>query len=301
MPASMYDKPDLQALSHERLVELVLELQARIAELDASASCPKPPTPTPPTEQDSIASTQEMLDDGDEAPLQLSKFARSVSRLPANLEAAQKLRSELAEMVEPILLGRQSSCPDSGEASQRLTMLIHANYTLPGLRDKEPEFVKFIHSRLVASEYQEGLESELVLNWAVGQDLSEEHRLHVLRTAADGNCLLHSALLAMLGIHDTHEMGTSGLCSLRAVMSRLFREPRHSEPLRKRWKMQVEIDDAWAPERSLQIATEVGGGESCPGHIEVSDEQRERDWVRMVDIAGRPNEFLDTADRKSVV
>jgi hypothetical protein len=53
--------------------------------------------------------------------------------------------------------------------------------------------------------------------------LGEEHRLHLMHTMSDGNCLLHASLLGIWGVHDKQTVG--GLSSLRAAMCKLLATP----------------------------------------------------------------------------
>jgi len=290
----------LAALSSAELIRLVLELQRRVEELEASpglrqAEEPAPPTPAlngaPPKSAPGpllmgFLEGERLTQEQDTLEYAKPNLERGISRIPANVEAATKLRKELAQVVEGIVLERQNSSPQGSEIGKAWSRLTHSNFFLPDFGAEEPGLAEFVESKLTAPEYQERLEETLALNWVIGRDLGEEHRLRVLRTAADGNCLLHGTLLAMWGLHDTTQVGTSGLSSLRAAMSRIFQEPKFAEPLRKRWTEQIARDSAWQP------ASQEDKRE--PRRVEVSEEQLNREWADMVDIAGRPNAFLDS-------
>jgi len=218
---------------------------------------------------------------------QPQRLERGISKVPANVAAAARLRSELAQELERV------SDLQEGSPQARQQRLMHSNFFLPELSDQPAGFKEYILSKLTAPHYQRSLEEACVLNWALGRDLGEEHRLFVLWAQADGNCLLHAGLLAMWGLHDTHQVGSSGLSSLRAAMSRLFAQPGLAAPMRRRWAVQMARDNAWQPTGGRERGA-AGRLALQPLQIEVSDEQLEREWDEMTEIANKPNAFLDS-------
>lgn len=311
---------ELRRLSREELVKLVLELQDKAGAGPKDAAPPKTRDPTSPTSPASPtsptspgASQRHKLQrhvsvqlpgddeeqegwvvlpgvDGDgpdakgkpqpngEPPSpQPARLERGISKVPANVAAAARLRAELAQALE-----RDLALKPEGV----LQRLMHSNFFLPDLRGQASGFHEYILSKLTAPMYQKSLEDSGVLNWCVGKDLDEKHRLHVLWTQSDGNCLLHATLLAMWGLHDTHLVGSSGQSSLRSAMSNLFADPSLAGPMRKRWQLQIARDNAWEP-----------GGDGKNGgslRIDLSEAQLDREWAEMVEIAGKPNAFLDS-------
>lgn len=318
LPVQRHTENELASLPHADLVRLVLDLEARIEILEqgdgvASPAAAGAATGAPgeglrgragpsglgepaasavgsssaPTaaEHDAQHSWHEGIC-GSELPRPVP-LKRAFSRVPDNVEAARKLREELATAVEGLFENTDSE--DSWGDGSLLQLLTHSNFFLPALsaeREAEhPGLDKWIRSSLTTDDkVRASLEDTKVLNWAVASgDLSEKHRLHMLLTSADGNCLLHATLLAMWGLHDTHQVGNSGASSLRAAMSRLLKDARFAESLRQRWEVQVRRDDACM------------GNESFPkGGVEMSEEQLRRDWEEMVEIAGKPRMHLDT-------
>eukprot|EP00931_Biecheleriopsis_adriatica_P047951 TRINITY_DN27683_c0_g1_i1.p1 TRINITY_DN27683_c0_g1~~TRINITY_DN27683_c0_g1_i1.p1 ORF type:complete len:596 (-),score=177.65 TRINITY_DN27683_c0_g1_i1:120-1859(-) len=273
-PPRRHTAEELQAFSRDELLRLVLELQERNALLEASEK----PESSSKSSASGDPKDEEVADDPE-------RLERGISNVPANVEAARQLRAELAEAVEGIVLRRQSST--DGKVGRLWQQLTHASFSLPDLSDADPGLEKYILSKLIAAEYQKELEDDSVLNWWV-PDLGASHQLHVLRTSADGNCLLHATLLAMWGLHDTHMVGTSGLSSLRAAMSRLFSSStQFMESLRRRWELQIVRDNTHQCVSSQD-------GESRALHVDVSAAQLSREWSDMVDIANRPNAFLDS-------
>lgn len=312
-PMRRHTLQELQSLGRESLVDLVLDLEARNAELEATVAAKagrlvaegsalkngvhepgNAPSPQlKATANEPEPEDQARLPGGRLAPPK--KLERAISKIPANTAAAAQLRAELAQVVESMVLERHSSSPECSEQGRELLRLTHSNFFLPDLRNHEPEFAAYIRSKLVAPYHQEALEDAEALNWAIGQDLSEEHRLHVLWTQSDGNCLLHATLLAMWGLHDTQEVvGTGGLSTLRAAMSRLFQEPRVAEPMRRRWVLQMSRDSQWEPMSQEKAIPDTSGSPPRPGRVEVSEAQLAREWAEMVDLAGRTGAFLDS-------
>jgi len=133
------------------------------------------------------------------------------------------------------------------------------------------------------------------LNWAIDKDFSEEHRLHVLWTQSDGNCLLHATLLAICGLHDAPQ-DIGGLSTLRVAMKQLFDEPQTAELLRKRWEAQIARDYVWEANLQELPALDPATGKPLarPGQVEISEGQLGRDWGEMVELASRPKAFLDS-------
>lgn len=300
-PLRRHTLAELQALTHDDLVDLVLDLESRNAELQAAiaardgrasasyrkeASTPQKDASTPQKEALQGQAMAEEPEPEDRTRLQRPnlKLERALSKIPTNTAAAAQLRAELAQAVESTALERSASSP-----GQRLTS---SNFFLPDLRDQEPQFAEYIRSKLTAPYHQQELEEAQALNWAVGKDLAEEHKLHVLWTQSDGNCLLHATLLAMWGLHDTQEVGgTGGLSTLRAAMSRLLQEPRVAEPIQRRWAVQIKRDSTWEPQSQEQAAPQAG---SQTGRVEISEAQLAREWADMVELAVRPSAFLDS-------
>lgn len=294
-PRRRHSADELKAFSHGELLKLVLELEERNANLEAvlksSSNGEACGVEEVCRELASAANEKRHLEEAaDEVhtkPVVIEKLERGISRVPANVEAANQLRDELAKAVENIMLQRQSST--DGKLGRPWQHLMHTSFSLPDLTDTELGFEEYIHSKLVVAHYQKALQDDWVLNWWV-PDLGPANQLHVLRTESDGNCLLHATLLAIWGLHDTHMVGTSGLSSLRAAMNRLFSSnPQFLESFRKRWELQIASDDAAA----LQSASSREG-EGLPMQVEVSEAQLNRDWNNMADIANTQNEFLDT-------
>lgn len=103
--------------------------------------------------------------------------------------------------------------------------------------------------------------------------LGEEHRLHLMWTLSDGNCLLHASLLGIWGVHDRQTVG--GLSSLRAAMCKLLAAPSLSAPLRERF------------------IAENGRQNSADWVPFVWDEdQEEAEWQRVLQEARTQNTFL---------
>lgn len=316
--SSRHTEEELQTWTREQLVKLILDLEARLfpgpeaaepalQRSDKLAAAPRAPAAAAPSlcAEGPGRVAAAALGGGTLLGLKTASaggahcnptppsFAlrRGVSAVSsANVEAAAKLRTELAQVVESIVLDRQSSSPENGEVGKAWQRLTHSNFFLPHLCEEEPELVEHVHSLLTATEHQEALEEERVINWAIGADLGAEHRLYVLKTASDGNCLLHAALLALWGVHDTQHVGNNGLSCLRAAMSRLFKEPKFAEPMRRRWELQIGQDNSWG----AQLPSQGPGRPQEPQNVDVSAEQLNREWAEMVELAGRPNAFLDS-------
>eukprot|EP00928_Gymnodinium_smaydae_P038332 TRINITY_DN26465_c0_g1_i1.p1 TRINITY_DN26465_c0_g1~~TRINITY_DN26465_c0_g1_i1.p1 ORF type:complete len:625 (-),score=167.19 TRINITY_DN26465_c0_g1_i1:50-1924(-) len=304
VPLERRTEQELRSASHESLVAFALALQVALwgkeepktPEHRPSLKDPDAPSGSRqrgrlvsvqlPGDEDGVDDELSVLQKDKEKSQEVqqpAKMERTISKVAANVSAAAKLRAELAQAVEA---GGQTGSTDAGVALQKLT---HSNFFLPELRRESAEFRDYIHSRLTAPYYQKALEEERVLNWAIGKDLGQEHRLVVLWAQSDGNCLLHAALLAMWGLHDRCQAGAGGLSSLRAAMNRLFHEPHMERLMRERWAAQIARDNVseWRPGRHEDRGTPAR-------RIEVSEAQLSRDWADMVAIAGKQHAFLDS-------
>jgi len=300
-----YSEQELRALPHESLVRLVLELQSSCSRsAPAEVHGPVPSKPTSPstadTEREPLpidTETEEgwvLLHGSDESdnsaerqPDRPQVLERGLCEIPANLAAASKLRRELAQAIDALMCEQHKAGDDIS-----LRRLTSSSFFLPEMRGEDEAFREYIRSKLTAGHYQNILERAQVVNWAIGHSLGKEHRLVVLWTLADGNCLLHAALLATWGLQDTHSAGPGGFSTLRAAMSRLLVAPSLSEKFRKRWAEQIARDNCWTPGGD-------GATASCHQHkqaqrVELSEAQLKREWDEMIEIAGRPNAFLDS-------
>ena len=106
----------------------------------------------------------------------------------------------------------------------------HFTITLPSFENYPTGFKQFIFDRILDRTTQKRLEEENVLNWC-----KLATKLSPLNTLADGNCLLHSASLAMWGFQDRN------LTLRRAVSAAL--SSCESNMLYLRWRTAHELEN----------------------------------------------------------
>ncbi|XP_052098606.1 OTU domain-containing protein 7B-like [Mytilus californianus] len=162
---------------------------------------------------------------GNNSSLQVQKNSMPMKSPPASPKILKRGISKIMENETLVKQTQTKLLHDIEEDSK--DHLYTQTFMLPDLTVYTADFRAFLEKELIETSTLVSLEQAGRLNWWADMGICQ--RLIPMATTGDGNCLLHAASLAMLGIHDRQ------LMLRKALYDSLTCKP-YCTALKRRWR-----------------------------------------------------------------